>query len=147
MNQDMNFLQKLSQSGLRLTPQRIAISKAVFESERHPTAQKIYDTVRQEQPSISLATVYNVLESLAELGLVSILGLMGDDNVHYDGNVTPHLHLNCTSCHNIIDVDSPSLAKIVGEVKQKTGFELFGNRIVYYGLCPDCQKSHQIPIA
>ena len=136
----------LRQAGLRLTPQRIAICQKLFGSEQHPTAQMIYDQVKQEQPSISLATVYSVLESLADLGLVSVLGTVGDGTVHYDGMSKPHLHLNCTSCHNIFDIDSPSLAALKREVQQTTGFELLGNRIVYYGLCPDCQETHQIPI-
>jgi Fur family peroxide stress response transcriptional regulator len=146
MNSNENFFQIFRKSGLRLTPQRVAISRVISESDAHPTALEVYEQVRREQPSISSATVYNVLDSLVDLGLVRVLGLMGDGSVHYDGNVTPHLHLNCINCHKIVDVDLPKLQKIERDIRQDTGFEVLGNRIVYYGLCPDCQNSHQIPI-
>ncbi len=144
MYSNENLLQILHKSGLRLTPQRMAICKAVVQSDRHPTAEAIYEQVRREQPSLSLATVYSVLENLAELGLVSILGLMGDNKVHYDGNLSPHLHLRCTNCHKIVDFNAPAIIKMEEKLQRETGFEVLGNRIVYYGLCPDCQNSHQI---
>lgn len=147
MNHQDNSLSMLRKSGLKRTPQRIAIFEILFKSDHHPTAQEVYEQVKKQQPSISMGTVYNVLDSLADLGLVNVLGLIGDDTTHYDGNIDPHLHLNCTACNKILDIDSPTLRKLEVDIQNTTGFEMMGTRFVYYGLCPDCQKSHQILLA
>lgn len=126
---------------MRLTPQRIAICERLSESRTHPTAASIYEHVKHEYPSLSLMTVYNTLNALVALGAVNALGEAGDDNVHYDGNTTPHINVACTACHKIVDVESSKVAGLGHEVQHASGFKVLGSRIVYYGLCPDCQRS------
>jgi Fur family peroxide stress response transcriptional regulator len=87
-------------------------------------------------------TVYNTLNALVDLGAINALGDAGDDNVHYDGNNFPHINLACISCHTIVDIDSPKIADLEGEVSRTSGFKILGTRMLYYGLCPDCQKSN-----
>jgi Fur family transcriptional regulator, peroxide stress response regulator len=135
------FTSSLKQAGLRLTPQRIAICKLLSESRSHPTAGAIYEQLRADYPSLSLMTVYNTLNALVELGAVNVLGGAGDGNVHYDGNTSPHVNLACISCHKILDIESPKVSSLDREVHSRSGFEVLGARIVYYGLCPDCQKT------
>jgi len=135
------FTSTLKQTGMRLTPQRIAICKLLSETNTHPTAAMIYELIRGQYPSLSLMTVYNTLNTLVDLGVVNALGNAGDDNVHYDGNTSPHINLACISCHKIEDIDSPKVADLYGEVSNASGFKVLGARMLYYGLCPDCQKS------
>jgi Fur family peroxide stress response transcriptional regulator len=134
------FTITLKQAGMRLTPQRIAICKLLSESTSHPTAMMIYDQIHAQYPSLSLMTVYNTLNTLVDLGAVNVLGSAGDDNVHYDGNTSPHINLACISCHKIIDVASSTMADLEGEVSSLSGYKVLGARMVYYGLCPDCQN-------
>lgn len=129
----------LKQAGLRITPQRIAICKLLSETEAHPTAAMIYDHVRAEYPSLSLATVYNTLEALVGLGAVNALGHAGDGNVHYDADTSPHINLACIACHKIVDIESPQVATIDQEISSTSGYKLLGARVMYYGLCPECQ--------
>jgi Fur family transcriptional regulator, peroxide stress response regulator len=124
-----------------LTPQRIAICKLLGETDDHPTAAAIYDQIRRQYPSLSLMTVYNTLNTLVSLGAVNALGDAGDANVHYDGNISPHINLACITCHKIVDIDSPKIADLYGDVSNASGFKVLGTRMLYYGLCPDCQKS------
>ena len=131
----------LKKAGMRLTPQRISICKLLSETNVHPTAAMIYQQIRVQYPSLSLMTVYNTLNRLVDLGAVNALGSVGDDNVHYDGNTSPHINLACISCHKIIDIASWKVADLDGEVSRASGFKLFGARMMFYGLCPDCQKS------
>jgi Fur family transcriptional regulator, peroxide stress response regulator len=131
----------LKKAGMRLTPQRLSICKLLGDTNAHPTAAAIYQQIRVQYPSLSLMTVYNTLNRLVELGAVNALGNAGDDNVHYDGNTSPHINLACISCHKIIDVASRKVADLDGEVSRASGFKLFGARMLFYGLCPDCQKS------
>ncbi len=130
----------LQSAGMRITPQRVAICKLLVESEEHPTAARIYELVKAQYPSISLATIYNTLETLVSLGAVNVLGHAGDDNVHYDADLEPHVNLACVACHKIVDLPSEHVTHLDSEITSASGYKLLGARVLYYGLCPDCQK-------
>jgi Fur family transcriptional regulator, peroxide stress response regulator len=130
----------LKQAGMRLTPQRLAICELLSETHTHPTAAAIYEQVRSQYPSLSLMTVYNTLNTLVDLGSVNALGNAGDDTIHYDGNTSPHINLACISCQKIEDVDSTKVAELDSEVSSTSGFKVIGASLLYYGVCPDCQK-------
>ncbi len=135
-----NLLDALEQAGLRLTPQRLAICRLLSLSLEHPTAQEIFDKLRPEFPSLSLATVYNTVETLLSLGAINALGSAGDGTIHYDANITPHINLACISCHRVIDLESQYVQSVSQEVAASSGYQIRGARVLYYGLCPDCQK-------
>jgi Fur family transcriptional regulator, peroxide stress response regulator len=129
----------LQQAGMRLTPQRVAICKLLTESDEHPTAAMIYEELHPQFQSLSLATVYNTLDTLVGLGAVNVLGHAGDDHVHYDADLEPHVNLACISCHRIVDVPSEHIQHLDNEITQTSGYKLLGSRVLYYGLCPECQ--------
>jgi Fur family peroxide stress response transcriptional regulator len=131
---------KLQSAGLRLTPQRLAIFRYLASTDTHPTAQAIFEKLRPEYPSMSLATVYNTLETLVNLGIINTLGTAGDDAVHYDGDLTPHVNLACISCHQVIDLQSENVDQLEDEVAAKSGYQILGARVLYYGLCPRCAQ-------
>ncbi|MCX6066328.1 MAG: Fur family transcriptional regulator [Chloroflexi bacterium] len=131
----------LQQAGMRLTPQRMAICKLLTESDEHPTAMMLYEELRPQFPSLALATVYNTLDTLVSLGAVNVLGHAGDDHVHYDAVMEPHVNLACVACHRIVDIPSEHVQHLDDEISQASGYKLLGARVLYYGLCPDCQKT------
>lgn len=131
---------KLRAAGLRLTPQRLAIYRYLSSTDSHPTAQAIFEKLRTEYPSMSLATVYNTLETLVNLGIINSLGTAGDDAVHYDGDLTPHVNLACVSCHRVIDLQSENVDQLELEVAERSGYQILGARVLYYGLCPRCAR-------
>jgi len=135
------FTSTLKQAGMRLTPQRVAICKLLSDTQDHPTAARIHEQVREQYPSLSLMTVYNTLNALVELGTVNALGNAGDNNIHYDGNTSLHINLACISCHKIVDIACPQIANLDKEISGVSGFKLLGTRMMYYGICPDCQNS------
>jgi Fur family peroxide stress response transcriptional regulator len=135
-----DFLSTLKNNGMRLTPQRLAICKVLCKTNFHPTATMIYEQVKAQYPSLSLMTVYNTLDTLVDLGVVNQLGSAGDDQVHYDGDITPHINLACTSCHKIVDITFPHISNLDNEIRVTSGYKLFGACIMYYGLCPNCLK-------
>jgi Fur family peroxide stress response transcriptional regulator len=135
-----NYSSILKQAGMRLTPQRLAICELLSETDTHPTAAAIYEQVRVQYPSLSLMTVYNTLNTLVDLGAVNALGNAGDGMVHYDGDTSPHINLACISCHVIVDVESPKVTELDAEVSHTSGFQILGTRVMYYGLCPNCQE-------
>jgi Fur family transcriptional regulator, peroxide stress response regulator len=141
MNKSDIYSQALSQSNLRLTPQRLAVCRILAASEEHPTAQMIYEQVRKDYPSLSLATVYNTLETLVSLGLVNALGSAGDGKVHYDGDTEPHVNLACLACNKVVDFPSQYVDELQREVAEYSGYKLMGARVLYYGYCPQCQEN------
>jgi Fur family peroxide stress response transcriptional regulator len=129
----------LKQAGFRLTPQRIAVCEMLANTETHPTAQMIYEKLAQDFPTLSLATVYNTLDALSELGAIFSLGSAGDESIHYDADTSPHVNLACTSCHRVIDLESRHVHALDQEVASHSGYKIKGARVLYYGLCPECQ--------
>jgi Fur family transcriptional regulator, peroxide stress response regulator len=134
-----DFRKILKKAGFKLTPQRLAVCQALFEAEDHPSARMLYERLRDDFPSLSLATVYNTLETLVNLGLVNVLGGAFDGVIHYDGDTSPHINLACISCHRVIDHPSQYIDRLEEEVSKHSGYKILGARVLYYGLCTECQ--------
>ena len=134
------MLQKLRQRNFRITPQRIAVLKILAFSKGHPSVESIYEEVRRDFPTTSLATVYKTVTLLKDLNEVLELGFPEGSN-RYDGNKPyPHPHLICTQCKKIVDPDLASLADMTQELVSDTGFQIINHRLDFFGICPDCQK-------
>lgn len=140
MSDTSTLVQALKQSGLRITPQRTAVCELLATTAMHPTAQILYEEIKQFYPSLSLATIYNTLEALADLGAINELGSAGDNASHFDANLSPHVNLACVSCHRVIDLPSQHIHRVESEVANTSGYRVFGARVMYYGLCPDCME-------
>ena len=69
----MDIAQKLREEGYKVTPQRIAIYNVLYAENNHPTAEMIYQSLREDHPSMSLATVYKTMEIFERIGLVRVL--------------------------------------------------------------------------
>lgn len=141
-NNYQRMINSLKTAGFRMTPQRKAICQVLAYSEEHPSAQMIYDQLRPEYENLSLATVYNTLDALSRLGLVNTLGEIGDNtSVRYDADTGPHVNLACVRCHRIVDIPSEHVNELDEEIERNSGFALLGARVLYYGVCPECQKA------
>ncbi len=137
-----DYLDIIRKAGLRATPQRIAICEYLIDTDSHPTANDIYMKLKDRFPSLSLATIYNTLDVMVGMGYVNALGSIGDDTVHFDGNTSPHINLACTKCHTIIDLKSELVAQLDSEIDQISGYRVLGARVLYYGICPQCQSTN-----
>ena len=134
------LIAKLRESEYRLTPQRVELIRLIAASEGHPSAARLYNQIKVQFPTMSLATVYKTLDLLKELGEVLEIGLRDDS--HYDGNKPyPHPHLICTKCQKIMDGELDSAVEnIVQEIEQNFGFQILKHQLDFYGICPDCQN-------
>lgn len=132
------FRDLLSEQGYRVTPQRLAIYEALVSSKKHPSADELYEQVKQQYPMISPATVYNTLQLLVKMGMASELGFPGE--TRYDGN--PHVHVNilCVRCHQIFDIEDQMAEEIFSRIKDKSDFILLGQRHEFFGICRSCQN-------
>lgn len=103
---------RLAEKGLKSTQQRIVIYNSVYHSESHPCAENIYEEVKLDNPSISLATVYKTLDTLIDAGLVNRV-LNEDGTMRYDANLNSHNHIYCTNTREIIDYEDPELSQLI----------------------------------
>lgn len=131
------FLDACREKGLNVTYQRILIYKSLMNSKNHPTAEDIYQQVKAEYPSISLATVYKTLEILAEHELIAKVTPL-HDLARYDGDTSRHSHLVCLGCKTVSDIHDPAYSHL--ELPKTGGFRVSGYRIQFEGLCGDCQQ-------
>lgn len=105
--QPNNLAECLANSGLRNTPQRELIYRALLEKRDHPTADEVYSRVRSELPSISLATVYNCLETLVQCNLVRQVNFERGPS-RYCPNLHPHAHFHDEASGATHDIDVPA---------------------------------------
>ena len=114
----------LSGHGLKVTSQRLVIYQALLQTEEHPSAEKIFEKISQEHPSISLATVYKTLETLVESGLAKKVKT-ANDLLRFDAKTGNHNHLYCSNTDQIIDFDDPELQTILEGYFAKKKFQNF----------------------
>ena len=134
------IVEKLKEEGGRVTPQRLAIMKVLASSVDHPSAEQIYDKVREDFPTTSLATVYKTIATMKSMGDVLELEFSRGGN-RYDGrNPFPHPHVICTECEKVIDPHAVEIDEITKKIMEETGFRIVNHRLDFYGLCPECQK-------
>lgn len=121
--------------GIRATAQRVAILGFMRENPVHPTAEVVYEALRDKVGSLSLTTVYNTLKLFVEHSLVSMLTI--DDTFRcFDGNVEMHVHLMCRNCKKIMDMPMPKeVAAFVEEIEHFKADEV---QLYVKGICKDC---------
>ena len=98
---------RLTDSGLRPTPQREVVFKIILEKRDHPTADEIFVRVKSQMPTISLATVYNCLETLVQCGLVRQVNLERAPT-RYCPNLHEHAHFHDDTTGQVHDINLPA---------------------------------------
>lgn len=128
---------KYKELGLKLTPQRLSILSCLEGNKDHPTAEDIYRKVSKKFPTMSLATVYNTLETLMRQGRLARVTI-DPDKRHFDPNLEKHHHLICSECKRITDIHVDFDLEVPKEEMQ--GFQITGSHVEFYGICPECRK-------
>ncbi|WP_437679552.1 Fur family transcriptional regulator [Sorangium sp. So ce131] len=137
-------------SGLKLTPQRMAIVRELAADPTHPTAQELFERLRPALPTMSFATVYNTLDALASAGLCAALSL-SPGAARFDPNMAAHHHAVCDRCGLVRDVPcepsespgGPSTEPIRAPLAAAPGFEVRAVERIYRGICAACAKGGQ----
>ena len=133
------LISRLKESDYRLTPQRVELIRLITTSNDHPSASRLYNQIKTQFPTMSLATVYKTLDLLKELGEVLEIDLRDDS--HYDGNhPEPHPHLICSKCNKIVDGEMDIDQGLIWKLERASGYTILRPQISFYGLCPDCKK-------
>ena len=127
--------QRLQKSGLRPSPQRIAVYSYLCRHNTHPTAETVYKALAPEYPTLSLTTVYQSLEALHERGLALKITIE-DGKMRFDADTSSHGHFKCTKCGEIFDFSYPDATFFPAPPK---GFSAQEAHLYYRGECPKCK--------
>ena len=104
----------IAKYAIKATHQRLVIYHYLLHTKEHPTAEKVFHELKDENPALSLATVYKTLDTFYEKGLVKKLKTL-DDSVHWDGDLSFHHHFICTITNQITDYEDHSLSNLITE--------------------------------
>lgn len=113
----------LDAHNLRCTKQRAIIYGALLESEDHPSAEELYHKVKSQLPSISLATVYNTLETLVSKKVINKVNTE-QGCVHYCPSAKVHAHFYCNQSAAIYDVEIDDFILLKIKSSVPPGFEV-----------------------
>ncbi|GFZ27173.1 Fur family transcriptional regulator [Lactobacillus corticis] len=131
----------LHDHNLKATRPRVRILAYLMSHHDHPTVEMLNAAINDDQKK--LATIYNTLNSLEEIGVVIEIK-NGDNSTHYDYFEKPHFHIICTNCGTISDVFYPNFGQIKqqmqNEARSQTGYTISRSHVEMYGLCPNCQR-------
>jgi len=125
------------QATLKRSKQREAIMAFLKTRKDHPTADTVYQEIRNSIPNISLGTVYRNLSLLSERG--EILRLACDGKVdRFDADIHPHYHFICRSCGCVQDIKLPYSQQIDQQASENFDGIITKHSLLFEGLCKDC---------
>uniref|UniRef100_UPI004056339C Fur family transcriptional regulator n=1 Tax=Acetatifactor sp. TaxID=1872090 RepID=UPI004056339C len=124
---------------LKKSKQRDMIKAFLTGRKDHPTADVVYMNVRQENPNISLGTVYRNLTLLADIGEIQRLRV-GTGVDHFDADTSPHYHFVCNDCGDVIDLEMESIESITDTARATFDGIIAGHVTYFYGTCGNCTK-------
>src|SRR5271170_796851 len=136
------FVARCRKRGIAVTPQRLAVIRALLASENHPSSDEICAAVRRTHPHVSLATVHRILSQFCEVGEARKVTLL-HDVARYDGNVEPHHHVLCIRCRRVQDVEIPDVDKLLEDTPTLGEFVLLGCSLEINALCKRCQPAEK----
>lgn len=120
----------------RYSKQRDAVLTLLKSTKSHPTAEWLYNELKEDFPGIGIATIYRNLKLFCQQGLVQKIEV-GDGLDHFDADISQHYHFYCTNCGRVIDVDMPPL-----EINHALPCGLVAERhqLTFFGKCNECKK-------
>ena len=131
-------LDRLRARGGRVTSQRRAIVAALFTDEHHLTADRVAEVVQERLPDVHLATVYRVLDTLEDEGVLEHVHL-GHGRAIYHRSDLDHVHLVCDRCDAVGELAPETLTALSREVERSTGFALGRQHFALAGRCAACR--------
>jgi Fe2+ or Zn2+ uptake regulation protein len=130
--------------GFRLTRQRREVYDALMDTRDHPTAVQVFMRVQKRMPTISLATVYNCLETMAQCGLVRQVNFDRGPS-RFCANQHRHAHFICTQCSQVQDVELPDATELDSLWHLPDGCVVSQYEFTLRGICRSCTATADDP--
>lgn len=138
--------EKLRAKEYKLTTRRELILKVLLEnSDKHLSAEEVYNLVKRKAPDMGLATVYRTLELFQEFDIIHAMDF-GDGRKRYEfgsdeGQSHHHHHLICTRCGTIIEANEDLLEELENRVSRQHEFTITNHQLKIFGVCKHCAGS------
>jgi len=129
-----SIAETLRSAGVRPSKLRIAIFSYLYEHRTHPVAETIHKALVPDYPSLSLATVYNTLNVLAERHLIRTVSIDRAEQ-RFDADTSFHAHFKCRICGCISDIFFDPAAAVPQPGSEWT---VENTSLDFTGICPDC---------
>ena len=129
----LSILAILTEAGIRLSSQRVAILEYVSSCKEHPTAEEIYSYLVKENPTLSRTTVFSSVKLLAEKGLINSIDISTESTRYESMNHLPHAHFMCRCCGRIFDIPFD-----MSMLKAPDDFQCDNVNVYFKGICPEC---------
>lgn len=121
---------------------RNAILEYLQQTDEHPSAEMVYNSLKPQIPDISLATVYRNLSMFRQQGAITSIGTVGGVE-RFDGNTAPHVHFVCGGCYRVADLHSMDVPEILNREAEKIiGGQVNGCQLTFTGLCSRCAENY-----
>ena len=130
------FYDKCRESRLSITPQRLAIYRALIGRKDHPSPEMIFNDVQSQFPMISFATVYKTLETFEQSGIVSKVTHL-HNTLRYDPTTDQHHHIVCKKCKRIIDIDPREMESLKIPSQVTKNFTLINYTVHFNVICDE----------
>lgn len=129
----------LRQAGMKATPSRIAIMKALNESKKPLSINGI--KIMLGKSLTDQATIYRTIETLVSKGLARLVNFQ-HDHQHYElVDTSHHHHLICKTCDTVVDVSKCDTGKLEKEIKKNGGFaQVDSHALEFFGICKKCAR-------
>jgi len=136
------FRETFREKGFKITPQRTEIYKALLKSGDHPSAETVYERVKEEFPDVSFDTVNRTLLTLCDVGLAFVVE--GSSRARrFDANTNEHQHFKCIKCKRILDLHHRPFENIPLPEEVESGFKVLRKSVYVEGICNKCLQDEK----
>lgn len=134
------FYATCKRHNLKLTPQRIAICKQLYSSKDHPSADTIFQAIKEDFPNISFDTVNRTLLTFSETGLIDLVESYSGSR-RFDPNKEIHHHIHCIRCGEIFDFYNPDFDSLTLPAEIQADNKIISQRVTVNVICSLCNNN------
>lgn len=140
LSNEKDYKDLLKKENLRNTKHRNSVLEVIEENGQPVTAETIFLKLKEQGVSISLSTVYRVLDVLLNKGLVVKTSVTDENRALYELNNMEHKHhLLCVKCRKMLSIHGCPLEEYEKALEEELGFSIKGHKLEMYGLCESCK--------
>ncbi|MDP5228418.1 MULTISPECIES: Fur family transcriptional regulator [Arthrobacter] len=133
---------------VRVTKQRLAVDAALDQLDDFVSTQDLHRSLQDSGVSVSLATTYRILQSMADEGVVDVLRTTDGEAVYRRCEAeSHHHHLLCRNCGKAVEIEAPAVEAWAAKVAAEHGFTAVSHTVEIMGLCEDCSRAARTPAA
>ncbi|OPZ88499.1 MAG: Zinc-specific metallo-regulatory protein [Firmicutes bacterium ADurb.Bin419] len=130
----------LNDKGIKFTNQRNITFNVLQQADLPITAEQVFMRLKEVDSTISLSTVYRILDMFVSKGLVLKSNISDDNKAMFELNRMEHKHhLICIGCKKITVIDNCPLEVYEKTLEQKTKYQITAHKLEIFGFCQLCQ--------